>query len=96
MYVVLLNYTRPLEEVDVHLADHRAYLARHYAAGDFLMSGRRNPRNGGLIIARAASKTALEAMIKEDPFYRAGVAEHEIYEFSATMTAPALEAFRES
>ena len=53
MFVVLLNYEKPLEEIDDLMSDHMAYLRRCYASGVFLASGRREPRTGGVILATA-------------------------------------------
>ncbi|SCC92089.1 conserved hypothetical protein [Thiomonas sp. X19] len=94
MFLILLKYIRPLDQVEVHLAAHREYLRRRYADGGFLMSGRMEPRTGGVILAQAASRGAAEAMMHEDPFYTAGVAEYTLVEFHPTMTAPALAQFK--
>ena len=94
MFLILLKYTRPLDEVEQHLDAHREYLRRRYADGSFLMSGRMEPRTGGVILAQANSREAAEAMLREDPFHAAGVAEYTLVEFHPTMTAPALAAFR--
>ena len=81
MFVLVLTYVRPLEEVDRLIDGHKAYLERNYAAGRFIVSGRREPRTGGVILARAASIAEIEAVIAEDPFSREGVAEYEVIEF---------------
>ena len=94
MFVVSLTYTAPLEQIDAHLAAHREFLAAHYAAGSFLMSGPKLPRDGGIIVAALPSRAALEAVLSEDPFQRAGLARYEITEFLPLMTAPALAAWR--
>ncbi|QNA88530.1 YciI family protein [Massilia sp. Dwa41.01b] len=94
MFIVSLSYTAPLEEVDAHLAAHRDFLAAHYANGTFLMSGRKVPRDGGIIVANAPSRAALDAVLGEDPFARAGVARYEVTEFVPTMTVEALSAWR--
>ena len=52
MFVLLLTYVRPLAEVDALMREHVAWLDEHYAAGRFLVSGRRIPRTGGVIVAR--------------------------------------------
>ncbi|MBG0777634.1 MAG: GTP cyclohydrolase [Desulfovibrionaceae bacterium] len=95
MFVVSLTYVRPLEVVDALLAEHVEFLKQGYAEGVFLASGRKSPRTGGVILARAASRAALEALLARDPFRREGAAEYEITEFAATMTAPELAALRE-
>ena len=89
MFIVLLTYKLPLAEVERHLAAHREYLDRQYAAGTFLCSGPQNPRTGGVILYRAA----VEALTAEDPFRIHGVADYEIIEFSPVKRLPGFEAF---
>ena len=86
MYIVSLTYTAPLETVDSHLDAHVAFLKKHYSLGNFLASGRKGPRTGGVILANAASRTQLDDIVKEDPFYIHAVASYEITEFVASMT----------
>jgi uncharacterized protein YciI len=95
MFVISLTYTAPLEEVDFHLAAHREFLSAQYERGAFLMSGRKVPREGGIIIARAGSRAEVEELVRRDPFHRAGVARYDITEFVPTMTADTLAALRE-
>lgn len=90
MFVVLLTYIAPLEAVDRYLAEHREFLERHYAAGNFLLSGRKQPREGGVILATADSRDRLEAILGTDPFCIHGLASYEVVEFLPTMAAPAL------
>ena len=51
MFVLELTYTAPESRVDEFLAEHVAWLDRQYAAGVFLASGRKVPRDGGIILA---------------------------------------------
>ena len=88
MFAILLHYVAPLEAVDRLVPEHIAYLDRHYASGHFLMSGRKAPRTGGVILAQAASKAEIESIICEDPFHREQVAEYEIVEFLPSKAAP--------
>jgi uncharacterized protein YciI len=92
MFVVMLHYVQPVEAVDRHIEAHRAYLDRHYAAGDFIASGPQVPRIGGVILANVASREALDAVLEEDPFYREGVAQYQVIEFTPTKHAPAMAA----
>lgn len=94
MFVVLLKYIKPLSEVDRYVAEHREFLARHYAAGHFLLSGRQAPRVGGVILARAGSRAEIEAILREDPFQREQLAAYEVIEFLPTTTAPELDGLR--
>ncbi|ANJ10482.1 MULTISPECIES: YciI family protein [Streptomyces] len=96
MFVLELSYTAPLEAVDAVLPDHVAWLDELYERGVFLASGRKEPRDGGVIVAVAGDRARMEEIAAGDPFVRAGVCEYRVTEFVATKTAPALEAYRES
>ena len=88
MFVVLLTYTKPLEEVDALMRDHMAWLNENYAAGRFLVSGRQVPRTGGVIVAHGDDRAEIEALAATDPFVTGGVATTEIIQFRASQRAP--------
>lgn len=85
MYIAILTYKKPLSEVDKYLAAHREYLARHYAAGDFIASGPQTPRIGGVIMMKAESRTDVDVIISQDPFYINNIADYQLVEFTPTM-----------
>jgi uncharacterized protein YciI len=70
---------------------HMAWLDEHYAAGRFLVSGRRIPRTGGVILARGDDRGEIEAIAAADPFVAGGVATCEVIQFRASQRAPDLE-----
>jgi uncharacterized protein YciI len=90
VFIISLHYIKPLAEVDRFVAEHIAFLDRHYAAGRFLLSGRKEPRTGGVIVARAESRTEIEEIVAEDPFHREGIAQYEITEFLPSKSAAQL------
>lgn len=90
MFLVLLTYVKGLEVVDGLLEEHCRFLDAHYADGTFVMSGRQVPRKGGLIMAKAASREALLAVLAGDPFMREGVARYDVVEFVPSKAAPDL------
>lgn len=92
MFVVLVNYLKPLAEVDAHLEAHRKFLANHYQAGHLICSGPQNPRKGGVILATSPDRASLEALLAEDPFAVHGVAEYTLVEFNPTKSQVGLEA----
>ena len=92
MFIVLLSYVQPLSAVEAHLQEHRAFLDRHYAAGHFVASGAQVPRTGGVILARGLTRQQLDAVLAEDPFYRAQVAQYQVIEFTPSKFAPGFEA----
>ncbi|MFC1414167.1 YciI family protein [Streptacidiphilus sp. N1-12] len=94
MFVVTLTYTAPIERIDALLTEHRAWLDRQYAAGVLLASGPQLPRVGGIMLARAADRAALDAVLDGDPFRQADVATYHIVEFDPIKTAPELDFLR--
>ncbi|MFD5738860.1 YciI family protein [Streptomyces massasporeus] len=96
MFVLELTYTAPLEAVDAVLEEHVVWLDELYRQGVFLASGRKNPRDGGVIIAVAGDRARIEEITAQDPFVTAGVCAYRVTEFTATKTAPVLEAYRET
>ena len=62
-----------------------------YAEGIFLASGRRIPRNGGVILAKCKSLTSLEERLREDPFQALKLATVEIIPFEPSMKTELLE-----
>ncbi len=69
MFVIELIYKADLGEIDAHMAAHVRFLKKYYASGNFLVSGRKIPRDGGIILAVGKSRQDIEAIVKEDPFY---------------------------
>ncbi|MEH7435853.1 YciI family protein [Neobacillus drentensis] len=93
MFVLLLKYIKPIEEVEKVLEPHRAYLEKYYSLQKFICSGRQNPRVGGVILSNAENREEVEAIIQEDPFYSKNIATYEIIEFTPTMHAEGFEQF---
>jgi uncharacterized protein YciI len=87
MFVVELIYKADLTEIDGKMRAHMAFLKKHYAAGRFLVSGRKIPRDGGIILALGKSRDEIEAIMKEDPFCRHGLADFRVIEFRASQRA---------
>ena len=96
MFIVSLNYVKDLTDIEAHLSDHVAYLDRYYRQGVFLMSWRKQPRTGGIIVMQAESVEQVERIISEDPFHRAKVAEYQIIEFIPTKTSEDLAQYRKT
>lgn len=91
MFAIILTYIRPLEEVDLSLAEHRAFLTQFYADGFGIASGRQIGATGGVIIATAPNRTVLDAELAKDPFQVKGLARYDIYEFEPRMIHPGLK-----
>jgi uncharacterized protein YciI len=87
MFVVELIYKADLAKIDARMRAHMAFLKKHYAEGRFLISGRKIPRDGGIILALAKSRDELEGIMREDPFCKDGLAEFRVIEFRASQRA---------
>jgi uncharacterized protein YciI len=91
VFVLLLTYIKPLSEVDALMREHVAWLDAQYDAGHFLVSGRRIPRTGGVILARGDDREEIEALAASDPFVTGGVARCEVIQFRASQNAAGLD-----
>jgi len=87
MFVIELIYKAALDEIDAHMSAHMKFLRKYYASGNFLVSGRKIPRDGGIILAVGKSREDVEAIVREDPFCRNGLAEFRVIEFRASQKA---------
>lgn len=95
MFVIELQYKADLSEIDAAMRPHVAYLKKHYAAGTFLVSGRKIPRDGGVILAVGTSREQIENIVREDPFVARGLADFRIIEFRESQRAPSIDALLE-
>ena len=91
MFAIELKYKVALEEIDALMKAHVASLNKYYKAGNFIMSGRKVPRNSGIIIAQATDKKAVGEIMKQGPFYKNKLADFTVTEFLASQKIPILK-----
>lgn len=96
LFVLLVQYTVPLEDIEANLAAHRSYLQTGYDKGFLLASGPRTPREGGVIIGKFANRAAAESFSKQDPFVQQNLAHYEILEFTPVLHSTLLKSFLQS
>jgi uncharacterized protein YciI len=87
MFVIELIYKADLARIDARMTAHVRFLKKYYAAGYFLVSGRKIPRDGGIILAVGKDRQRIEAIVREDPFVADGLADFRIIEFRASQRA---------
>ncbi len=92
MFVIELIYKADLAEIDAHMRAHMAFLKQQYEAGRFLLSGRKVPREGGIILAVGESREQIEAIVNSDPFVSRGLADFRVIEFRASQRADSVDA----
>jgi uncharacterized protein YciI len=90
-FLVNIDYLLPFEQIADILPDHRAFLQTGYNKGILLMSGPKEPRTGGFVIARSDSQEALEVFFENDPYKTKKVATHNFIEFNPVKFQPLLE-----
>ena len=95
MFLVLITYVKPMEEVDRWLPAHQEFLDRQYERGLFIVSGRRIPRVGGVILVNFTNEAEVRRILSEDPFQVHQVADYNFIEFDPTRYDPRFAAFLE-
>jgi uncharacterized protein YciI len=84
MFVTTLTYMVELDQIEAAMPEHIAWLDGQYAAGVVVMSGRRVPRVGGVIVWHGIEQSELEVRIASDPFVARGLATVAIVAFRPT------------
>lgn len=90
-FLVDIQYTASIEKIDEILPEHRAFLQIGYDQGYLLCSGPKNPRVGGVIIARAESEEELRKFFSLDPYQQQNAAQYTFIEFNPVKFQPFLE-----
>jgi len=88
LYFVTLTYTRPMEDVNAHLATHRAWLDEQIGAGRILVAGPLEDRSGGVFLFECASRDELDTMLVQDSFQVHRLVETRVQGFSAALRCP--------
>ncbi len=87
MFIVSITYISEMSQIDKYLDAHIEYLDRNYERGVFIASGRKVPRSGGIILAKARTRSELEEILNDDPFKIHNLADYELTEFVPTKAA---------
>lgn len=94
MFIVSLTYVCDMSEIEKYLDEHIKFLDHQYSEGNFLASGRKVPRTGGIILAVSENRETLEKILSDDPFKIHNLAHYEITEFIPTKTSDPLSFLR--
>jgi len=88
MYLAILHYKVPREEIERHRPDHVAFLKKGYERGDFIVSGKMFNERGGIILSTLTRRGDFEQLLKEDPFKIHDLATYEIIGFDPSRFHP--------
>jgi uncharacterized protein YciI len=72
-YAALIEYSQDRQLVESHRPAHRAYLTSLLEQNQLFTAGPFEDGYGALIVYEADSPEAVEALVKADPFFEAGV-----------------------
>ena len=87
MFIIELTYTADLARIDASMRAHMQFINAHYASGHFVVSGRKIPRDGGIIVAVGTDRADIEAIAAQDPFVTQGLATARVIEFRVSQRA---------
>jgi uncharacterized protein YciI len=87
MFILELTYKADLAKIDASMAAHMTFVRKYYASGTFVVSGRKIPRDGGIILAVGKDRAEVQAIADEDPFVVRGLAEVRVVEFRVSQRA---------
>jgi uncharacterized protein YciI len=82
MFLIILKYKVPIDQVERVTPAHREFLGRAYEADKLLVSGPQVPRTGGVIVARINTREEVDAFIHNDPYFKEGIADYDVIEFA--------------
>jgi uncharacterized protein YciI len=82
MFFVQLKFSANKAQAAQHMEGHKAWLARGFADGVFVLAGSLQPQAGGAILAHDTSLQALQERVNGDPFVTEDVVTAEIVEVS--------------
>jgi uncharacterized protein YciI len=87
MFLLNISYKTHPSAVEPHAQTHGIWVKKHVESGDFLVAGPKKSGLGGVILARAMDRSKLHALLQEDSYVSADVAEYEIVEFAGKLAA---------
>ena len=72
-WAAVIEYTPDAAKVEAHRPAHRAYLTQLHQAGRLACSGPFTDEPGALIVYEADAREEVDDLMRNDPFYGAGV-----------------------
>lgn len=91
MFIIDLNYIAPLDKLDERMGEHMKFLRKYYSLNKFVVSGRKVPRTGGIILCLAKTKEEVDRIMSEDTFISSKLAEYKVTEFLSSQFHPELK-----
>ncbi|TNF66983.1 MAG: hypothetical protein EP298_07645 [Gammaproteobacteria bacterium] len=81
LYLIDITFTKSLDEINLILDEHRAYLRSFLSDNGLLLAaGPKTPRTGGILIAKG-DRAEINAFIQNDPYNLHGLADYKVTAF---------------
>ncbi len=93
MFIALLHYKVPLEEIAPYRLAHMEFLKEGYAKNVFIASGRMYSDKGGVILSPLTRRGEFEDILKKDPFMLHDLASYEVVGFDPSLFHSDFESF---
>jgi GrpB-like predicted nucleotidyltransferase (UPF0157 family)/uncharacterized protein YciI len=93
MFLAILRYKVPLEEIEPYRKGHIDFLKNGYANNDFIVSGRMMTGKGGVILSPLTRRGDFEQLLRKDPFKIHDLADYEIIAFEPSRFHPDFASF---
>ncbi len=91
MYLLNLSYIKSPAQVEPENKAHLEWVKKYLAEGTFLFAGAKKSGLGGILAVKSIDKTALMAILAEDSYVKADVAEYQIVDVDIKLAQPAYE-----
>lgn len=90
-FLVLLRFSEQRSRAKELMPGHNAWIQQGFEDGAFLLVGSLQPGLGGVVLARAPSRSDLEDRVRRDPFVAERVVSVEILEIAPSRVDPRLD-----
>ena len=87
MYLINISYKVPVEQVEPYFEPHIAFVRKYVASDIFLLTAKKVPRSGGILLANVGTKEELEKILQEDPFREFDLAEFQVQEIQLSQVS---------
>jgi uncharacterized protein YciI len=84
-FAVVLRYSASVEDRDANKPAHKSYLKAVFDSGKLVVGGPFTSGIGGLLLFSVDDQKELDAIVKEEPFYKLGFYTYEAWEWGPTL-----------
>ena len=84
----------PAEKMDELFKQHVEWFTRHFEEGNFVLLGPYTDQEMvGIMLSPAKTREEVESILRSDVYYADGMAEYEVYSFTAAKISPKIMEF---